>query len=75
MMRVWTNGLYAPTLHRVVNLHHSRSRISIPYFYEPPFDALVEPVLGLHGSTAPAVCESVVYGRHLERKVLSNFEL
>ena len=69
MLRVWTNGLYTPTLHRVVHSSGSRSRISAPFFYEPEFHARVAP---LPQFGAPRV-EPVVYGEHLERKVTSNF--
>jgi isopenicillin N synthase-like dioxygenase len=75
MMRVWTNGLYKPTLHRVVNPSRDRSRVSIPYFHEPGFDTTVQPILGLHGSSLPPRVASRHYGSHLESKVFSNFEL
>ena len=49
MARVYTNGLYQPTLHRVVlHAHPTASRVSTPFFYEPNFEALVAP--------APALC-------------------
>jgi isopenicillin N synthase-like dioxygenase len=75
MMRIWTNGLYKPTLHRVVNPETRRSRISIPFFHEPGFNTLVQPQLGLLGSSHPPLVPSKHYGSHLESKVLSNFEL
>lgn len=75
MMRTWTNGLYTPTLHRVLNADPSRSRVSMPYFYEPGFDTVVAPQLGLRGSSLPAVLPAKHYGSHLESKVFSNFEL
>jgi hypothetical protein len=40
---IWTNGLYRSTLHRVMHTS-SNYRVSIPFFYEPAFDALVEPL-------------------------------
>ena len=75
MLRVWTNGMYTPTLHRVVNPDRKRSRISIPYFHEPGFDTMVRPQLGLMGSSLPPTMAAKHYGSHLESKVLSNFEL
>jgi isopenicillin N synthase-like dioxygenase len=69
MLRIWTNGLYTPTLHRVVHDSGFRSRVSAPFFYEPEFAARVAP-LAKFG--APRV-EPVLYGTHLERKVTSNF--
>lgn len=41
MLKVYTNGLYEPTPHRVINADPSRSRVSIPFFYEPAFEAEV----------------------------------
>jgi isopenicillin N synthase-like dioxygenase len=76
MLKVWSNGLYQPTLHRVVNVDPSRSRVSVPFFYEPAFSTRVTPpqeLLYLTGGQ-PAY-DPVVYGAHLESKVLSNFEL
>ena len=68
-----------PTAHRVINADPARARVSLPFFYEPAFEAVVAPLpelahlagSGLRGQgLAP-----VRYGSHLESKVLSNFEL
>lgn len=75
MMRIWTNGLYEPTLHRVANADRSRSRVSLPFFYEPAFDTVVTPIPGLHGTSPSQMLPSKHYGRHLESKVFCNFEL
>ncbi|OSD07250.1 Clavaminate synthase-like protein [Trametes coccinea BRFM310] len=84
MWEVWTNGLYKSTLHRVVH-KGSNYRVSIPFFFEPNFDARIEPL-----STAIQAQEEdralrslkgirktyqpVVYGDFLLRKVGSNFD-
>lgn len=75
MLQVWTNGLYRPTPHRVINSHPTKSRVSIPFFYEPCFDAMVEPLPQLCRSGQPSVYKPIRYGEHLESKVLRNFEL
>ena len=75
MMRVYTNGAYTPTLHRVVNADPSRSRVSVPFFYETAFDAEVAPAAALLKDNEQPMFNPVIYGRHLESKVLSNFEL
>ncbi len=75
MMRVYTNGEYTPTLHRVVNTDPSCSRVSVPFFYETSFDAEVAPIPALLQPGEAPICAPVRYGRHLESKVLSNFEL
>ncbi|XP_077249982.1 homoarginine-6-hydroxylase 2-ODD-233-like isoform X2 [Tasmannia lanceolata] len=73
MLKVWSNGLYESTLHRVMN-NSSKYRVSIPFFYEPNFDAVVEPLDFCKKKTGGiAKFESVVYGKHLVQKVTTNF--
>jgi len=43
MWETWTNGLYKATLHRVVH-RGSNYRVSIPFFFEPNFNARVGPL-------------------------------
>jgi isopenicillin N synthase-like dioxygenase len=46
LMQQWTNDLWTSTMHRVVNpslsSEENRDRISIIYFHQPNYDALVE---------------------------------
>lgn len=43
LMDWWSNGLYKATLHRVVaQQHHERS--SVAFFFDPNYEAMVEPV-------------------------------
>ena len=46
MLERWTNGRFKSTLHRVIlsssECAESKERYSIPFFYEPHFDTLVE---------------------------------
>lgn len=76
MLKVWTNGRYTPTAHRVINTDPTRSRVSIPFFYEPAYEAVVAPVPQL-SAQAPLreALRATRYGSHLESKVLNNFEL
>ncbi|OJT15278.1 hypothetical protein TRAPUB_8200 [Trametes pubescens] len=84
MWEVWTNGLYQSTLHRVV---HRGSSYRIPFFFEPNFDALIEPLpaavrlqeeeraaRGVHAGAPRKTYQPVVYGEFLLRKVGSNFD-
>lgn len=78
---IWTNGLYKSTLHRVV--HRSPTyRVSLPFFFEPAFEAEVKPleaakrqieregwVVGKQGTDYP----QVRYGDFLLGKVGGNF--
>ena len=43
LLERWTNGCYRSTLHRVVNTT-GQERYSIPFFLEPNFDCVVEPL-------------------------------
>jgi isopenicillin N synthase-like dioxygenase len=40
MMERWTNGVFTSTLHRVINIS-GNERYSIPFFFDPDFDAQV----------------------------------
>ncbi|KAH6912844.1 hypothetical protein BKA70DRAFT_777135 [Coprinopsis sp. MPI-PUGE-AT-0042] len=74
MWEIWTDGLYKSTLHRVVH-RSSNYRVSIPFFFEPNFDALVEPLpaaLRLKG-VDKAEKEAIIYGDFLLAKVGNNF--
>ncbi|KAL4081059.1 hypothetical protein J3A83DRAFT_4204408 [Scleroderma citrinum] len=73
MCEIWTNGLYKSTLHRVIH-RGSNYRTSIPFFFEPNFDANVKPlatVLARTGNTASY--EPVIYGDFLLGNVENNF--
>jgi len=79
MWEVWTNGLYRSTLHRVVH-RGSNYRVSVPFFFEPNFDAIVKPLdavlrmeKGDPGFTCKLQKAPVVYGDFLVGKVGNNF--
>jgi isopenicillin N synthase-like dioxygenase len=42
----WTNGIYNSNMHRVKNNCGRGDRYSVPYFYGPRPDALIEPIPG-----------------------------
>ncbi len=44
VMKVWTDGIFSSTLHRVIN-RSGRERYSIPFFMYPSYDALIEPLM------------------------------
>ncbi|KAH8922772.1 Clavaminate synthase-like protein [Atractiella rhizophila] len=77
MWEIWTAGLYKSTTHRVVH-RGDNYRISVPFFYEPNFDAKVEPLESLvekmkaEGKEVEKK-EGVVYGEFLMSKVAGNF--
>ncbi|XP_073100599.1 homoarginine-6-hydroxylase 2-ODD-233-like isoform X1 [Elaeis guineensis] len=73
MLKIWSNGLYESTLHRVVN-NSPKYRVSVAFFYEPNFDTCIMPVDFCKQKTGGiAKYEEAVYGEHLAQKVLTNF--
>ncbi|KAF8630836.1 hypothetical protein AX17_005195 [Amanita inopinata Kibby_2008] len=73
MWETWSNGLYRSTLHRVVH-RGSNYRVSIPFFFEPNFDALVKPLAAaLRKGDGVTARQPAVYGQFLISKVGGNF--
>eukprot|EP00455_Lapot_gusevi_P015172 TRINITY_DN1765_c0_g1_i1.p1 TRINITY_DN1765_c0_g1~~TRINITY_DN1765_c0_g1_i1.p1 ORF type:complete len:371 (-),score=131.08 TRINITY_DN1765_c0_g1_i1:106-1218(-) len=79
MFNIWTRGLYRANLHRVMN-KNANYRVSLPFFLEPNFEAVVRPLPSPLLPRVPADAttakkyEPVVYGDHLFSKVSSNFD-
>jgi isopenicillin N synthase-like dioxygenase len=73
MIERWTNGLWKSTMHRVIH-RGEEQRISVPFFYEPNFDAVVRPLDKCVEETGGrAIHAGSTYGEHLLTKVFSNF--
>ncbi|CAN6283056.1 unnamed protein product [Urochloa humidicola] len=73
MLEVCSNGIYQPTVHRVINNSHQH-RVSAAFFYETNFDAAIEPVEFCREKTGGvAKYEKVVYGERLVRKACCCF--
>jgi len=52
MLDRMTGGLYRSTPHRVALNTSGRDRLSMPFFFDPHFEARVRPIKGLTGSAA-----------------------
>ncbi|CAG5140580.1 uncharacterized protein ALTATR162_LOCUS741 [Alternaria atra] len=73
MIERWTNGLWKSTMHRVIH-RGQQYRISVPFFYEPNFDAVVRPLAKcVEESGERMIHQGSTYGEHLLTKVFSNF--
>ncbi|PIL22559.1 hypothetical protein GSI_15248 [Ganoderma sinense ZZ0214-1] len=83
MWEVWTNGLYKSTLHRVLH-RGSNYRVSIPFFFEANFDALVVPLSAARRIQEAdrasrelkeplKMYEPIVYGDFLLKKLAGNY--
>lgn len=69
MVERWTNGEWKSTKHRVIH-QASNYRISVPFFFEPNFDAEIRPLRKCVEKTGGVPkFEPVVYGDHLTAKV------
>ncbi|KAK8331867.1 hypothetical protein V6Z12_A10G103000 [Gossypium hirsutum] len=73
MLKILSNGLYESTLHRVINKSPTY-RVCVAFFYEPNYDAAVEPLeVCVRKSSGIRKFENAVYGEHLVSKVQTNF--
>ncbi|RYR28692.1 hypothetical protein Ahy_B01g052849 isoform B [Arachis hypogaea] len=73
MLKIYSNGLYESTLHRVIN-NSPKYRVSVVYFYETNFDSAVEPLDTIRTrKNGTKKFEKAIYGEHLVSKVLTNF--
>lgn len=65
--------MYDSTLHRVIN-NSPKYRVCVAYFYEPNFDAAVEP-LDICKEKTGGIKKfgKAVYGEHLASKLETNF--
>lgn len=81
MIERWTNGIWKSTMHRVIHrgdggVHGpgGGGRVSVPFFFEPNFDAVVKPLEQcVERSGRGRISEGSTYGEHLLTKVFSNF--
>lgn len=60
MLAEWTGGLYTSTQHRVL---HSTSgmRVSVPFFFDPNWDAVIWPVLPVSELHEQGEREGILY--------------
>ena len=52
MLRVWSNDRYRSPVHRVL-ARRDRERFSSPFFYNPRYDTVCQPILASHSSERP----------------------
>jgi isopenicillin N synthase-like dioxygenase len=72
LMQQWTNDLWTSTMHRVVNppidAEDNKDRLSIVFFHQPNYDAMVECLPSCQSPGQPAKYESISSGDHLLSK-------
>ena len=72
LMAVWTNDRWVSTLHRVVNPPRERAadyRISIPFFHQPNYDAVIECLPSCTSPDNPPRHSAVTSGEWVERMI------
>ncbi len=69
----WSNGEWRATSHRVIH-NADNYRVSVPFFFEPNFDARISPLPSASGRSNEKM-ESFEYGQHLLQKISGNFSL
>jgi isopenicillin N synthase-like dioxygenase len=74
LMQHWTNDRWISTMHRVVNPPREAApgnrRLSIPFFHQPNYDALIECLPTCCGPDHPPRYEAVTSGQHRLTKFL-----
>lgn len=73
MMARWTNDLFASTRHRVINISN-KDRYSMPFFFDPDFDAPVACLETCHDSSNPPRYPPTTGGQHLLNMIDATFD-
>lgn len=73
MLARWTNDLFASTQHRVINTS-GRDRYSIPFFFDPNFEAEVACLPTCVSAERPARYPPTTGGQHLIDMINATFE-
>ncbi len=74
LMARWTNDRWVSTLHRVVvpdAVDAARDRISVPFFFQPAFGAVIETIPTTINADHPARYEPVVAGEWITAKSMA----
>ncbi|KAM7479222.1 hypothetical protein LguiA_027435 [Lonicera macranthoides] len=73
LIQVWSNDKYESVDHRVM-VNSERERFSIPFFFNPGLDVMVEPLRELLDDQNPPKYKPYNWGKFIATKSLSNFK-
>ncbi len=73
MMVRWSNGLLKATPHRVIN-RSGRERYSVPFFYDPHVEAVVEPLPSCVSAGDAPLVEPERFGSFLRRELTAGYD-
>jgi isopenicillin N synthase-like dioxygenase len=65
LMARWTNGIYSSNMHRVKNNRSTGDRYSLPFFYSPRPDAVIEPIPTCVTADHPRRFETCTASEHM----------
>jgi isopenicillin N synthase-like dioxygenase len=71
-MARWTNDLFASTVHRAIN-RSGQERYSIPYFFGPNYDTLIEALPSCVSPSHPAKYQPVTAGEYIINRFNETF--
>jgi isopenicillin N synthase-like dioxygenase len=69
----WSNDRFTSTPHRVINSSTTRDRYSIPFFFDPHMDTMVECLPNCYDADHPPRYEPVRYGDYLMHRLDANY--
>ena len=69
MVQVWSNGKYKAALHRVTPIPAGRSRLSVPFFYQPSMKATMSP----HPDLGEPIYKAFPWREFIEGRVSDNY--
>ncbi len=73
MMERWTNGVFASTMHRVINVS-GKDRYSLPFFFDPDFNADLTVLETCTGPGNPPKYPPTTGGQHLLDRIDATFD-
>lgn len=71
-MQVWSNGLYKAPVHQVLT-NRGKERFSVPFFFNPAFEAEVKPLEQCVSIQRPCRYRAVHYGSFIQERLVGNY--